>query len=95
VSVIKAAPGGVLIAVRVIPRASRAGIDGLRDGAVLVRLTAPPVEGAANDELVTLMAECLGVARRAVTIVAGERGRSKRLKVAGVTLTHVASRLPH
>jgi uncharacterized protein (TIGR00251 family) len=95
VSAIQATAGGVLIQVRVIPRASRAALAGTRDGAILVRLTAPPVEGAANDELVALLAEILDVPRRAVTIVAGARSRSKRLKVSGVTLIHAAGRLPH
>jgi uncharacterized protein (TIGR00251 family) len=92
---IEPAGDGGVIAGRVIPRAARAAVAGTRDDAVLVRLTAPPVEGAANAELVALLADVLGVPRRAVTIVSGERSRSKRVKVAGVTLTHVASRLPH
>jgi uncharacterized protein (TIGR00251 family) len=95
VSAIQETAGGVLIAVRVIPRAAHAAVAGLRGNAVLVRLTAPPVDGAANAELLALMADVLAVPRRAISIVAGERGRSKRLKVAGVVLSDVASRLPH
>jgi len=93
--VIEATPQGVVITVRVIPRAGRSGVAGTRDGALLVRLNAPPVEGAANNELVEVIADALGVARRAVTIVAGERSRTKRVRVAGVDADHVASRLPH
>ncbi len=92
---IEATLQGVVITVRVIPRAGRSGVAGTRDGALLVRLKAPPVEGAANDELVEVIADILGVARRAVTIVAGERSRTKRVRVAGVDADHVASRLPH
>ncbi len=92
---IESTPDGVVIAVRVIPRSGRSGITGTRGGALLVRLNAPPVEGAANDELVEVMAETLGVPRRAVTIVSGERSRTKRVRVAGVDADHVASRLPH
>jgi uncharacterized protein (TIGR00251 family) len=87
--------GGVIIAVRVIPRASRSRAAGTRDGALLVRLQAPPVDGAANAELIAVIADLLDVSRRAVTIVSGERGRSKRVRVAGVDSNHVASRLPH
>lgn len=76
---------GILIDVRVIPRAGRSGIAGARDGALLVRLNAPPVEGAANTELVALLAKVLGVPKRAVTIVSGERARRKRLRVAGIS----------
>jgi uncharacterized protein (TIGR00251 family) len=73
------------IAVRVIPRASRSGVAGMRGEALLVRLNAPPVDGAANAELIEVLASALGVARRAVTIVSGERGRTKRVRIEGVT----------
>jgi uncharacterized protein (TIGR00251 family) len=82
---IAATADGVVIDVRVIPRAAKAGIAGTRDGALLVRLNAPPLEGAANDELIAILARVLGVPRRAVTIVSGSRGRRKRVAVAGVT----------
>ena len=80
---------GVVLAVRVIPRARKTEIAGIRDDALLVRLTAPPVEGAANDALVSLLAETLGVARRAIRIVAGAHGRQKRVAIAGVTAADV------
>lgn len=80
-----AVPGGVILSVRVIPRAARSGPAGVRDGALLVRLTAPPVEGAANAELVEVMAKTLRVAKRCVTIVAGDRSRLKRVRIEGVT----------
>jgi uncharacterized protein len=83
----------VFIDVRVIPRAARPGLAGTRDGALLVRIGAPPVEGAANAELVQVLAEALGVPKRQVTIVAGERGRRKRVKVEGITGDRVAERL--
>jgi uncharacterized protein (TIGR00251 family) len=78
-------PGGVVLSVRVIPRAAQSSLAGTRDGALLVRLTAPPVEGAANAELIEVIARALGVAKRAVSILSGERGRLKRLRVEGVT----------
>jgi uncharacterized protein (TIGR00251 family) len=83
----------VFIDVRVIPRASRPGLAGTRDGAVLVRVSAPPVEGAANAELIQVLAKELDVPKRQVTIVAGERGRMKRVKVEGVTAERVAEKL--
>jgi uncharacterized protein (TIGR00251 family) len=67
------------LTVRVIPRSSKPGIAGIRDGALLVRLQSPPVEGAANDELIRVMAETFGAGRRDVEIVVGERSKLKRV----------------
>ena len=75
--------------VRIIPRAGKSEIGGLRDDAVVVRVSAPPVEGAANEALTELLAEALGVARRAVRIVSGEKSRRKRVAIAGVTAERV------
>ena len=74
-----------MIDVRVIPRAGRSGVAGTREGALLVRLTAPPVDGAANAELIDVIATALHVPKRAVSLVAGDRSRRKRLRVEGVT----------
>ena len=87
------APEATVIDVRVIPRSARAGIAGTREGALLVRLHAPPVEGAANDELIAILATTLGLPRRAVTIVSGERSRSKRVRIAGADAQAIRSRL--
>ncbi len=86
-------PDGVVIEVRATPRASRSGLAGVRDGALLLRLHAPPVEGAANEELVDLLATLLGVPRRAITIVTGGRNRLKRVRVEGVSVKFVNARL--
>jgi len=75
----------VHLTVRVIPRARKAGIEGTRDGALLVRLNSPPVEGAANSELIQIIADALDVPRRSVAIVSGEHSRLKRIRVDGVT----------
>ena len=83
---IRAAGDGVTIDVRVVPRAGRSGLAGSRGDAVLVRLTAPPVDGAANEELIEVLAAALGVPKRAITIVAGARSRRKRVHVTGVGL---------
>jgi uncharacterized protein (TIGR00251 family) len=71
--------------VRVIPRSSRTEIVGELNGAVRVRLSSPPVDGAANAELVKLLAKALDVARSAIEIVSGEKSKTKRLRVSGVT----------
>jgi uncharacterized protein len=73
------------IAVRVIPRAGRDEIAGERDGRLLIRLTAPPVEGAANAALCRLVARCAGVPARRVSIVRGQTSRDKVVRVEGMT----------
>ena len=78
-------PGAIRIAVRVSPRASQSTIEGVHAGALKVRLAAPPVDGAANDELVRTIAKALRVPRGSVRIVGGMRARSKLVEVAGVT----------
>jgi uncharacterized protein (TIGR00251 family) len=75
---------GVELDVRVIPRAKKSGLGGVRDGAVLIRLAAPPVEGAANEALISFLSEILRVPRRAIRIVSGERSRHKRVAVDGL-----------
>ena len=76
---------------RVIPRAGRSGVAGLRDGAVLMRLAAPPVDGAANDELISVLSKALDVRRRDIVIVSGERSRLKRVRVAGMDRARVVA----
>jgi uncharacterized protein len=92
---ISAASGGIIISVRVIPRAGRAGIVGVREGALLVRVNAPPVDGAANAELIEVLAEALSVAKRDITIASGISSKQKRVSISGITVDRAASRLPH
>lgn len=84
---------GVTLAVRVTPRARKSGLAGIREDALLVRLTAPPVEGAANEELVRVIAALFDVPPRAVTILSGERGRLKTVHISGVSAETAAARL--
>jgi uncharacterized protein len=91
--VIHATATGVEIDVRVIPRAAKSGIAGERDGRVLVRLAAPPVEGAANQALIALFANLFERPKRAVRVVSGEKSRAKRVAIDGVTAADAAARL--
>jgi uncharacterized protein (TIGR00251 family) len=88
---IEATADGVVLAIRVIPRAGRSGIAGIRDDALLVRLAAAPVDGAANDELLLVLTTAFGVARRDIAIVSGERSRQKRVRIRGVDAKAVAA----
>jgi uncharacterized protein (TIGR00251 family) len=73
--------GAITFAVRVVPRASRTQVAGERDGALRVRVAAPPVEGAANEELTRFFAKLLGVAKRDVEIIAGLASKNKVVRV--------------
>lgn len=84
---------GVEIDVRVIPRAGSSGIAGTRDGRLLIRLAAAPVEGAANDALVGLLATYLDCPKRSIRIVAGERSRTKRVAIDGMREADLRLRL--
>jgi uncharacterized protein len=84
---------GASCLVRVTPRAGRTGIGGVRDGQLIVKLAAAPVDGAANEALVAALSESFGLPRRAVTITAGQRSRTKRVEFAGVTPATLAARL--
>jgi uncharacterized protein (TIGR00251 family) len=75
--------GAMLFEVSVAPRSSRNRILGVRGGALRIALTAPPVDGAANDALRQLLAKRLGVSKSAVEIVRGARGRKKLIRVRG------------
>ena len=90
---IEAAPDGAVVAVRVIPRAGRDTLAGVRQGALLIRLAAAPVDGTANEALTRFLADRLDVPRRAVTILSGVRARDKRVQIADVTAAEVARRL--
>jgi len=82
--------GAITFEVRVAPRASRNRIVGVQDGALKVALTAPPVDGAANEALKKLLAKELGVSKSNVEIVRGDRARIKVLRIHGVSASDVA-----
>ena len=69
------------ITVRVVPRASKSEVVGEIDGVLKVRVAAPPVDGAANAELVKLLAKHFEVAKRSIELIAGEAGRVKRIRI--------------
>ena len=81
--------GGLRFSVRVQPRASRTEIAGVHDGALKVRVSAPPVEGAANEAVVALLASTFGVARSRVRIVAGPSSRLKTVEIVGIDRSHM------
>ena len=81
------------VEIRVVPRASRNGIDGVRDGRIVVRVTAPPVDGAATAAAVSVLAEALDLAPTTIRVVAGHTSRNKAVTVGGLRAADVLSRL--
>ncbi len=77
--------GSIIFAIRVVPRASRSQIVGEYDGALKVQLVSPPVDGAANAELIKLLAKQFRVSKSDVEIVVGETSKSKRIKIANLS----------
>jgi len=84
---------GVALRVRVVPRAGRTGVAGSRGDALIVRLAAAPVDGAANDALIGFLAELFDRPRRDITLLSGHASRDKRVAIAGMTEADVAARL--
>jgi uncharacterized protein (TIGR00251 family) len=84
---------GVVLAVRVQPRASRDEVAGAIEGALKIRLCAPAVENRANEALTEFLATVLKVPKSSVRILSGERGRTKRVEITGVTRQQVVNLL--
>jgi uncharacterized protein (TIGR00251 family) len=75
--------GRLVLRVRVVPRASRSEVAGEHDGSLRIRIAAPPVDGAANEELIRVLAKTFKVSRSAVRILNGHNGRIKQVSIDG------------
>ena len=75
---------GIVLAVRVQPRSSKRGIEGVSGDTLKVKLTAPPHEGAANEQLIELLSEELGVRKGSIQIIKGSGSRNKVIKIRGL-----------
>lgn len=84
-SIFKESNGTVTFAVKVVPRASKNQVTGIEGDAIKIRLSAPPVEGKANDALIEFLADILGVRRAHIEIVVGRTSRHKVVRVRGVS----------
>jgi uncharacterized protein (TIGR00251 family) len=84
-------PEGVSLAVKVIPRAGVTKIAGTREGRLLIRLAAAPVEGAANGALIAFLSGILKVPARQITVSAGAQSRNKLVMIVGMTVARAAS----
>lgn len=90
---IQQAADGVRIRVRVVPRASRTELAGFHGDELRIRVTAPPVDGAANDALVSFLADRVAVPRSAVRLLSGKASRSKVVLITGLGAEQVRTRL--
>jgi len=90
---LRGVPGDALLPVRVQPRAKRTEVAGEREGAIVIRVAAPPVDGKANQALCRFVAKAVGVPRGAVSVARGESGRDKLLRVEGADVEAVRAAL--
>lgn len=84
---------GVSVTIRVTPRAVKTAIAGVREDVLLVKLAAAPVDGAANEALVTLLSRAFDIPKRNIAIQSGDRSRTKRVVLAGVSVASMDARL--
>lgn len=77
--------GAVVFSVRVVPRASKSEIVGELDGALKVRIASPPVDGAANAELIKVLSKAFGVSKSEVEILSGQASKSKQIKITNLS----------
>ena len=83
--------GSVRFAVRVVPRASKSEIVGEHDGALKVRIASPPVDGAANAELIKLLARSFGVSKSDIEITSGLSSKTKQVRITGITAAGITA----
>src|SRR5262245_59085141 len=78
--------GAVIISVRTQPRAPRTSIVGELDGALKIRLAAPPVDGEANEELIRYLSQIFDLPRKEIEIISGEKSRNKQVRISGISV---------
>lgn len=85
--------GGLLICLHVQPRAKRCEVSGLHNGALKIKVTAPPVDDAANRALIDFLSRVLGTPKSNFQILGGEKSRDKTLKISGMSLSEFQTRI--
>ena len=76
---------GVVVNIRVVPRASRCELAGVQGDALKIRITAPPVEGAANKECIKFLSDMLGVKKSQIKIISGHKSKNKKISILGIS----------
>ena len=90
---LRESPNGVTVAVKVQPRAPHSGISGIEGSELKIKISAPPVDSAANEALVEFLADKLDCPRRCVQLLRGQTARHKLLLVTGVSAEEIAARM--
>jgi len=85
---------GVLFKIMVLPRSSRNEIAGVQDGILRLKITAPPIEGRANEECLRFLSEALGIKKARITIVGGHKARRKTVSIEGLNGTDLMALIP-
>jgi uncharacterized protein (TIGR00251 family) len=86
---IKDTEKGAVLEIRLLPRSSRCEVAGVQDGALKIKITAPPVEGRANGECIRFISDLLRIRKSAVSIIAGEKSKNKTVLVTGMTAQEI------
>lgn len=86
---IKDTEKGAVLEIRLLPRSSRCEVAGVQDGALKVKITAPPVEGRANEECIRFLSDLLRTRKSAISIIAGEKSKNKKILVSGMTAQEI------
>ena len=82
---------GVVLQIQVLPRSSHCRVAGCQGGFIRIKITAPPVEGKANEECLRFFADILGIKKENIRITAGHRSRKKLIAIQGLTKKDVAA----
>ncbi|MBT8490304.1 MAG: YggU family protein [Deltaproteobacteria bacterium] len=91
---IKNSSDGIIFTLRVVPRSSRCEITGIQNDALKLKITAPPVEGKANEECIRFLSDKLGIKKNRITIKAGHKSKNKIIVISGITKEDLESIIP-
>jgi len=91
---IKNSSDGIIFTLRVVPRSSRCEITGIQNDALKLKITAPPVEGKANEECIRFLSDKLGIKKNRITIKSGHKSKNKIIAISGITKEDLESIIP-
>jgi len=90
---VKETSGNLIVMLHVQPRAKRCEVAGLHDGSLKIKVTAPPIDDAANRAIIEFLAKSLGISKSMLQILAGNKSRDKMLQISGLSLAEFDARI--